>query len=125
MKCRLIKEGLDGANPDFDPTAPVGPDNPHSVPRPKGTVIEHPDAWILCVTKRDARDVGAMAEPFDDECREKVDAYRLSRSQPADKQRIRDLQLAALKKANEAREAEEAGDAVEAPADLPSEVPAA
>lgn len=60
------------------------PDNPRrSTPRPAGTVIDHPDAWLLCLPERipvmrgnrltgKFVDGQVRAEPADDEARARL-----------------------------------------------------
>lgn len=48
MKVRIIKDGQSGPNPAWTPKSPKSV--PHSIPVPRGFVIDHPDAKYLVRT---------------------------------------------------------------------------
>ena len=66
MQAIINVDNATGDNPNFDPIRKSGKDNPRHVAVPRGTVIDNPAAWKLCVGSE------PVAEPYDDDCREKV-----------------------------------------------------
>jgi hypothetical protein len=80
MKVELIKEAV-ALNPDFDPDKPKSTTNRKYRMLPVGTMIEDPEAWLLCLDSRipDMQDNSktvvhaAKAKPIDDEAVQKVE----------------------------------------------------
>lgn len=107
MRVRLITD-CKGPNPDFNPRLkPDRKTNCHEIDRPKGTEIEHPDAWMLCVGSE------PVAEPLDDEAKTLVSE--------ALERRRRGL-IARAERAAEALDPATANDAsTDAPAEAPAE----
>ena len=81
MKVRLLMDAT-GPNPDYNRKDPK---SHHTIIRPAGTEIEHPDAWRLCcpesimeLTRKNGKLVPTgkwlkgriLAEPIDDEAKE-------------------------------------------------------
>ena len=69
MQVRLIKDCF-GPNPKFDKTRLAGPGNPREVTVPKGTILDHPLAFMHC------RGEDPNAEPFDDEAKQHEADYQ-------------------------------------------------
>lgn len=67
MKCKLYENEF-GHSKNLSPEAAAAHINagglPHHAPLPAGTIIDHPDCWILVKN--------GQAEPADDECAKKV-----------------------------------------------------
>lgn len=67
MKAIINVDNAFGENPKFDPMKPLDREtNWPELHRPRGTVIDHPESWLLCVGS------DPSCEPADDECRAKV-----------------------------------------------------
>lgn len=78
MKVKLLID-CTGPNPDFDPSRDRHSARNRAIPA--GTIVDHPDAWMLCCPERielfrngrplnKFRDGQIRAEPADDEARE-------------------------------------------------------
>ncbi|TXI04214.1 MAG: hypothetical protein E6Q76_12800, partial [Rhizobium sp.] len=65
MKVTIAVEGATGPNPEFNSKKPASAENPRVKAIPKGTVIDHPEAWRLCLSYHPGTE-DYLAEPADE-----------------------------------------------------------